>query len=314
MELLLWRHAEAQDGTPDHERQLTTRGQKQARKIALWLEANAPKNLRLLVSPTFRTQQTAARFRYPMEICEALATNAPPAEILSILDWQHTKTPLLVVGHQPMLGEIADHLLQDTPNPRTFNKGALWWLHGEAGQKTGLRQVVEAKGLSGIIAHMRPEDEKQFCRAHRFKDAGKYRKAFKIFRKLAKRNTYAMVSLANLYSGGFGIEYSFEKIVKWEKKAAEQGDDCGMINLGTTYRRAGDVRTAKAWYEKALQAGDGSAALEIAKMYLISDLETKRVKNYLHRALEVGQLCEADEEEIQALLEELGEKPARKNA
>jgi phosphohistidine phosphatase len=87
MELLLWRHAEAQDGTPDAARCLTTRGQKQARKIARWLETHAPEPLRLMVSPTIRTRQTAGFFRSSMEICEALATDAPPAEILALLDW-----------------------------------------------------------------------------------------------------------------------------------------------------------------------------------------------------------------------------------
>ncbi|MDR1890042.1 MAG: histidine phosphatase family protein [Zoogloeaceae bacterium] len=310
MELLLWRHAEALDGAPDHTRELSTRGQKQARKIALWLEARAPKNLRLIVSPTIRTRQTAGRFRLEMEICEALATNAPPAEILSMLDWPNAKTPFLVVGHQPMLGEIAAHLLQDAPHPPDFRKGALWWLHGEAGQKTELRQVVEAENLAGIIAYVRPEDEKRLTRALRLEEAGKYRRAFKRFRKLAKRNTAAMTNLAHLYYQGHGVEYSFEKTVKWNTKAAEQGDISGMFNLGVTYRRAGDVRTAKKWFEQALQAGDGSAALELAKMYLISERETERVKDYLRRALEVGWLSEADEEEIQALLDELNEKSA----
>ncbi|GHT96389.1 hypothetical protein AGMMS49545_21220 [Betaproteobacteria bacterium] len=306
MELLLWRHAEAQEGTPDELRQLTTRGQKQAKKIARWLETDAPKNLRLMVSPTLRTRQTAAFFRHTMEICEALASNAPPAEMLSLLNAQNAKTPILIVGHQPMLGEIAAHLLPDLPHPPTFNKGTLCWLHGKAGQKTELRAVVEAENLSGIVAYMRPEDEKQYCRASRLKDAGKYRPAFKIFRKLAKRNTSAMVALACLYYAGRGVEYSFEKTVKWETKAAEQGDASGMLNLGITYRRAGDVRTAKKWFEKALRIGEGGAALELAKMYLISDRETRRVKDYLQRALEVGNLCEAEEEEIQALLEESG--------
>ncbi len=34
MDLLLWRHAEAEDGTPDLKRKLTPRGEKQARQMA----------------------------------------------------------------------------------------------------------------------------------------------------------------------------------------------------------------------------------------------------------------------------------------
>ena len=59
MDLLLWRHAEAVDGSPDHTRELTPRGLKQARRMARWLEDNRPKNLKVLVSPTLRTRPWA---------------------------------------------------------------------------------------------------------------------------------------------------------------------------------------------------------------------------------------------------------------
>ena len=39
MNLLLWRHAEAQDGDPDLARELTARGRKQAEKMAHWLHS-----------------------------------------------------------------------------------------------------------------------------------------------------------------------------------------------------------------------------------------------------------------------------------
>ena len=59
MDLLLWRHAEAVEGLPDSTRELTERGRRQARKVAEWLEQRRPKKLRVLVSPTVRTRQTA---------------------------------------------------------------------------------------------------------------------------------------------------------------------------------------------------------------------------------------------------------------
>ena len=39
MDLILWRHAEAEDGVgkPDTERELTKRGRKQAERMAEWL-------------------------------------------------------------------------------------------------------------------------------------------------------------------------------------------------------------------------------------------------------------------------------------
>ncbi len=42
MELILWRHAEAEDGTHDSERKLTAKGIKQAARMAKWLRARVP--------------------------------------------------------------------------------------------------------------------------------------------------------------------------------------------------------------------------------------------------------------------------------
>ena len=55
MDLLLWRHAEAEQGMPDSKRQLTARGEKQAALMARWIKANAPKRLRIVASPATST-------------------------------------------------------------------------------------------------------------------------------------------------------------------------------------------------------------------------------------------------------------------
>jgi phosphohistidine phosphatase len=71
MELILWRHAEAEEGDaglPDGKRRLTARGEKQAKKVALWLQRNLPRKRTVLVSPAERTQQTAHALELPYEI------------------------------------------------------------------------------------------------------------------------------------------------------------------------------------------------------------------------------------------------------
>ena len=60
MELILWRHAEAEDGYPDLERALTEKGHEQAKKMADWLKSRLPKDTQVLVSPAKRAQQTAS--------------------------------------------------------------------------------------------------------------------------------------------------------------------------------------------------------------------------------------------------------------
>ena len=65
MDLLLWRHAEAEEGENDLTRHLTRRGEKQAQAVATWLNKRLPKNLRILASPATRAQQTASALDLP---------------------------------------------------------------------------------------------------------------------------------------------------------------------------------------------------------------------------------------------------------
>ncbi len=63
MDLILWRHAEAEElgeGMDDLTRALTPRGEKQAAKVAAWLDRQLPEGLRVIASPARRTEQTAA--------------------------------------------------------------------------------------------------------------------------------------------------------------------------------------------------------------------------------------------------------------
>lgn len=148
--------------------------------------------------------------------------------------------------------------------------------------------------------------EDQFAKADQLFKDGDYRAAFKLFLSLAKMgDASAMTRVALMCGEGQGAEYSFEESLKWDMKAAEAGNPIALLNLGITYRRHGDAKRAREWFEKALQGGDGEAALELAKMYMISDLETPRVKNYLQVALASKNMCEASREEAERLLDEL---------
>lgn len=127
MDLLLWRHAEAVDGSPDHSRELTERGQRQAQKVAAWLEERRPTRLRVLVSPTVRTRQTVTAFTDNFEIVPALGPDGSVADLLAATGWPDSGTACLVVGHQPALGRMAALLLSGVEADWTIKKGALWW-------------------------------------------------------------------------------------------------------------------------------------------------------------------------------------------
>jgi phosphohistidine phosphatase len=127
MDLILWRHAEAEDGMPDSARELTKRGHKQAAQVAAWLKDRLPADCRILVSPARRTLQTADALGMPYETMKKIATGATPAEILSAAGWPGAAGTVLVVGHQPTLGGVAAQILCGEAADWTIKKGAAWW-------------------------------------------------------------------------------------------------------------------------------------------------------------------------------------------
>ena len=145
----------------------------------------------------------------------------------------------------------------------------------------------------------------EFAKADRLYDEGKYKKAFDEFLLLAESgDTASMSRVAIMYYQGIGIPICLSKSIAWDEKAAALGDFCAMSNLGCTYRSMGDIRKAKVWFEKALELGDGDAALSLAKMYLVSDKEIERVRSYLLQGLAL-ELSDDAREEAQAIFAEI---------
>lgn len=149
MDLILWRHAEAVesvDSAGDLERPLTSRGERQAARMAAWLNQHLPATTRVLVSPARRTQQTALALERKFRTLPALAPEASVAAVLEAARWPDAKEPVLVIGHQPTLGCVAAQLLSGTAQPWAVKKGAIWWLRSR--EREGEGQVV----LVNVIA------------------------------------------------------------------------------------------------------------------------------------------------------------------
>ena len=152
MDLLLWRHAEAENGSPDSQRKLTPRGEKQAQQMAAWLRTHAPDNLRILVSPATRCQQTAKALGLPFETDQRIGPGSSVGDLLSAINWpeggpekHHT---VLVVGHQPTLGRTAALLLSENEAEWSIKKGSVWWFNNRTRQEetqTVLRAVLPAE-------------------------------------------------------------------------------------------------------------------------------------------------------------------------
>jgi phosphohistidine phosphatase len=125
MELILWRHADAEDGAPDLGRRLTKKGRKQAARVADWLGDRLPKDFVLLSSPAVRARETAEALAKP-RIVDALAPGASAKKILQAAGWPDGAGTVVVVGHQPDLGATAAHLCGVNAS-WSVKKGGLWW-------------------------------------------------------------------------------------------------------------------------------------------------------------------------------------------
>ncbi len=128
MDLILWRHAEAEDGFPDAARKLTSKGITQAERMSIWLRERVPANTKIIVSPTTRTQQTAKSLRADFVTESKIGPGASIDAVLAAANWPDAPTAVLIVGHQPTIGEVANYLLPAIPAGLRVKKGSIWWI------------------------------------------------------------------------------------------------------------------------------------------------------------------------------------------
>jgi phosphohistidine phosphatase len=130
MDLILWRHAEAEEGDakrPDSKRRLTARGEKQAKQVARWLHQHLPRKCTVLVSPAERTQQTAHALELAYEIEPELGIGASASKVLKAAGWPDQSGAVIIIGHQPTLGRVAALLLGGAEADWSIKKGGVWW-------------------------------------------------------------------------------------------------------------------------------------------------------------------------------------------
>ena len=130
MELILWRHADAEEGADDMARRLTPKGERQAAAMAHWLRGTLPSQYTLLASPAIRAQQTAAALGANIVTEKSLAPGATPAAIAEAA--RRHQGLVIVVGHQPDLGRAAAQFVARAASEWHIEKGAIWWLAGES--------------------------------------------------------------------------------------------------------------------------------------------------------------------------------------
>lgn len=139
--IILWRHAEAVEGSDDAPqsdmaRALTPKGQRQAKRMAHWLKRHLPENTLLISSAALRAFQTAQALNKSsstqINVQAALNPTASLQQTLAFLASFSTKSNVILVGHQPLLGRLAGHLLGLNLSDLNIKKGAIWWLRLES--------------------------------------------------------------------------------------------------------------------------------------------------------------------------------------
>jgi phosphohistidine phosphatase len=130
MELILWRHAQAEDGERDLERALTARGRRDAELVGGWLRKRLPGGTAVvLCSPARRALQTAHALGIDCEVLDALSPDASAQAAIAASGWPDRREgTVIVVGHNPWIGEAVARLVAGAPGPWPMRKAGFWWL------------------------------------------------------------------------------------------------------------------------------------------------------------------------------------------
>lgn len=148
MELILWRHAEAEPQRPDELadrlRALTPKGARHASRVGAWLDRQLPAQCRILASPATRCVQTAEGLGRKFQTVAALGLDSSPQAMLDACGWPDARHPVVLVGHNPLLGQLASLILCGAPYDWKIRKGSLFWLacKGEADPAPFVRLAV----------------------------------------------------------------------------------------------------------------------------------------------------------------------------
>lgn len=134
MDLILWRHAEAEphaedgDAAEDLKRALTPKGKRHAARVGAWLHRQLPDDVRVLSSPARRCVQTVEALGRNYKLVDALAPDASAQAILDAAGWPAHRQPALIVGHQPLLGEVASLILAGQKMDWRIRKAGVFWI------------------------------------------------------------------------------------------------------------------------------------------------------------------------------------------
>lgn len=153
-EIIFWRHAEAHDvdeGQSDLDRKLTVKGQRQAERVAFWLDRNLPQQCKVFVSQAKRAQQTARCLPRKHKTLVELNPDARPDGVLAAVGWGAQTEPIVIIGHQPWIGECIHWLLMEAVAPMTVRRGAVWWLQSRVREELAQEVILRAVATPELL-------------------------------------------------------------------------------------------------------------------------------------------------------------------
>ncbi|PAF51893.1 hypothetical protein BKH43_01285 [Helicobacter sp. 13S00401-1] len=155
-DLILWRHANASyEAQSDMERELSSKGKKEAKKMAEFLEKNLSKqgfkNYKILTSEATRTKQTASMLDENYTPCKELNVGSEASDILEFIRWKEplkdgASKVLILVGHEPFLSEIVTLELlgqKEILNQAfSFHTAGVFWLRSDETDEVSLQLAL----------------------------------------------------------------------------------------------------------------------------------------------------------------------------
>jgi phosphohistidine phosphatase len=96
--------------------------------MGAWLDRQLPSQCRILSSPATRCVQTAEALGRKFQTLEALNTGSTPQAILEASGWPNARQPVVIVGHNPLLGQVASLIFCGAPHEWKIRKASVFWI------------------------------------------------------------------------------------------------------------------------------------------------------------------------------------------
>src|SRR5262245_58093246 len=165
--------------------------------------------------------------------------------------------------------------------------------------------------MQSLTRNSTPDATKLFNAADKLEEKRDFRGAFKLYLSAAQSgDTWSQINLGNCYASGKGTKRDLDKAEYWYKKAYRNGNSTGALNLAIDKKKQGNLRSAVNWLKKAVAMNDGSACVQLAKIYSPQARNWPLAESLLRRVLRMDRdhASELDKEQAESLLKEIASR------